>query len=160
MFIKTNYVGNLLTDEKKLITEFNEFTQIRDEYISILANASNHLKFYFQDKVNWVGFYLVNEQNNLDLGPFNGLPAVTKINYGSGVCGTCLKKQETIEIGDVCSFENHIACDIASRSEICIPVFKNKKMIALLDIDSPNLNQFSNYQELLQNYINNMEKYI
>lgn len=160
MFILKKYANEPKQDIKQLISEFNDFTDKNDTFISILANASNHLKVYLGDNVNWVGFYLVNEDNNLDLGPFNGLPAQTKISFGQGVCGTCLKQKQTIVIEDVCSHENHIVCDINSRSEICIPVFKNNKMVALLDIDSPNLNQFGPLKELLEEYIENLATYI
>ena len=65
------------------------------------------------------------------------------IPYGKGVVGTCAKTQETQRIEDVHQFPGHIACDCASNSEICIPIKKDDKLVAILDIDSFEFNNFS-----------------
>lgn len=77
------------------------------------------------------------------LGPFQGKVACTRIPYGKGVVGTCAKTQETQRIDDVHKFAGHIACDCASNSEICIPLKKDGKLVAILDIDSFEFNNFS-----------------
>lgn len=159
MFIQKPYSNNIEENQIQLIEQLHEFANENNDAISIYSNCANHLKQYFNEDVNWVGFYLVKD-NNLILGPFNGLPAVTNIDFGKGVCGTCLQNKKTIVIDDVCAHSNHIVCDINSRSEICIPIFnKEKEMIALLDMDSPKLAMFSKYQHLLQEYICEMEKF-
>lgn len=160
MFIPKKYSNDITENTNQLINELKEFTNINDTNISIYANCANHLKHFFNNKVNWIGFYLVIDKN-LHLGPFNGLPAVTFIKNKEGVCGTCLNQETTIVVDNVCNFENHITCDLNSKSEICVPVFNDdNQMIALLDIDSPNLNTFNEYQTLLEKYINNMQKYL
>lgn len=110
--------------------------------ISNYANMSAYIYNNFSD-LNWAGFYFVHN-NELILGPFQGNIACTKIPYGKGVCGTCFKEQKTIVVDNVLEFKGHIACDSNSRSEICIPVFKNNVMVALLDIDAPIYNRFDN----------------
>lgn len=56
--------------------------------VANLANAAALLRRYL-DRVNWVGFYLVDEERGgLVLGPFQGLPACVRIEMGKGVCGT------------------------------------------------------------------------
>ena len=35
------------------------------------------------------------------------------------------------------AFPGHIACDSASRAEIVVPVMKDGKVYAVLDVDSP-----------------------
>ena len=90
----------------------------------------------------WTGFYRV-IGDELVLGPFQGPIACMHIAYGRGVCGTAWKKEETIIVPDVEQFPGHIACSSVSRSEIVVPVFdKDKKVIAVLDIDSENLATF------------------
>ena len=89
----------------------------------------------------WTGFYRVcNEE--LVLGPFQGPIACTRIAYGKGVCGTAWKRQETIVVPDVEEFPGHIACSSESRSEIVVPVWRDDKVIAVLDIDSEKLGTF------------------
>lgn len=87
---------------------------------------------------------LCDEKNQeCTLGPFQGKVACTRIPYGKGVVGTCAKTQETQRIEDVHKFASHIACDCASNSEICIPLKKDGKLVAILDIDSFEFNNFS-----------------
>lgn len=89
----------------------------------------------------WTGFYRVQEEE-LVLGPFQGPMACTRIRKGRGVCGTCWAEEKTQVVPDVDKFPGHIACSSASRSEIVVPVFKEGKVIAVLDIDSAELATF------------------
>ncbi|MBB4824270.1 GAF domain-containing protein [Sporosarcina luteola] len=106
-----------------------------------LSNASALLNVFF-DRINWVGFYLL-EEGELVLGPFQGLPACIRIPLGKGVCGTAADRKETIVVEDVNAFPGHIACDAASQSEIVVPLLKDGELLGVLDIDSPELDRFS-----------------
>lgn len=108
--------------------------------IANLANASALLNEALTD-INWVGFYLV-EKGGLVLGPFQGKTACIEIPAGRGVCGTALTKNETQLVCDVHQFLGHIACDSASNSEIVIPLRKDGRVVAVLDIDSPTVGRF------------------
>ena len=115
---------------------------VMDSSVDIIANMANmaamlHETFGFW----WTGFYRV-IGNELILGPFQGPLACTRIAYGLGVCGTAWKERRTIVVPDVEVFPGHIACSSASRSEIVVPVFQNGEIIAVLDIDSAELNTF------------------
>ena len=112
--------------------------------ISNLANVSALLNKL--DDINWVGFYLV-KNDFLYLGPFQGDVACTIIKKGKGVCGTSLKKRETIIVDDVTKIKNHIACSSKTRSEIVVPILKNKKVVALIDVDSTSLSRFTNNEK-------------
>ena len=59
-----------------------------------------------------------------------------------GVCGTAYERDEVIVVEDVHQFPGHIACDAASNSEIVIPLHRDGKVVAVLDIDSPLTNRF------------------
>lgn len=127
--------------------------------ISILSNASALINMHM-DEINWVGFYLLNN-NELILGPFQGKPACTNIPLNKGVCGACATSEKTIIVDNVHEFKGHIACDSASNSEICIPIFKNNKFYGLLDIDSPIFNRFNdNDKQGLEKAVNIIEKAI
>ena len=88
---------------------------------------------------NWIfcGFYVNYSKKVLEIGPYQGkiLPC-TNIKYGVGVCGTSALKQQTIIVNNVHDYENYISCDSDTNSEIVIPVFNKKRLIAVLDIDS------------------------
>jgi GAF domain-containing protein len=109
--------------------------------IANLSNASALLN-QFLDRINWVGFYLMDTNQQLVLGPFQGLPACIRIPLGKGVCGTSALKKETVLVADVNQFPGHIACDAASQSEIVIPLMKDGQLLGVLDIDSPEKNRF------------------
>lgn len=111
--------------------------RIQDErdLIANLANASAVLHQYMAD-INWVGFYLYKEEQ-LVLGPFQGLAARVRIPVGNGVCGTAASQDAVQLVPDVHAFPGHIACDLRSRSEIVLPIHSKKGFAGVLDIDSP-----------------------
>jgi len=133
------------TDNK--VKFYNLLTQQAEGLLSaekdLIANAANlsSLLFHSLDTVNWVGFYLLKD-DELVLGPFQGQVACTRIPVGQGVCGTAFEKNKTLRIEDVHAFKGHIACDSASNSELVIPIRVNNKAIGVLDIDSPIYNRF------------------
>lgn len=110
-----------------------------EDIIARMANiaAMIHHTFGFW----WTGFYRV-VGDELVLGPFQGPMACSRIAYGRGVCGTAWAEQSTQLVPDVELFEGHIACSSLSRSEIVVPVRKDDKIIAVLDIDSERVATF------------------
>jgi GAF domain-containing protein len=109
--------------------------------IANLSNAAALLN-QFLDRINWVGFYLMDNHFELVLGPFQGLPACIRIPVGKGVCGTAAMNMKTIRVDDVHAFPGHISCDGASQSEIVIPLIKEGVLLGVLDIDSPEKERF------------------
>ena len=89
----------------------------------------------------WTGFYRVVD-GELLLGPFQGPVACIHIGYGKGVCGTAWKEMRTVVVPDVEKFPGHIACSSESRSEIVVPIIQDGIVVAVLDIDSRELNTF------------------
>ena len=90
----------------------------------------------------WTGFYRV-AGDELVLGPFQGPVACMHIPFGTGVCGTAWKRNETVVVPAVEQFPGHIACSSASRSEIVVPVHgPDGAVTAVLDIDSDRLGTF------------------
>ncbi|GMU95649.1 MAG: GAF domain-containing protein [Ignavibacterium album] len=123
-----------------LIKQLKSLLSKDERLITNLANLTAALKQTF-DKISWVGFYLYDGEV-LYLGPFQGKIACTTIKIGKGVCGTAAEKRETIIVPDVNKFPGHIFCDPDSKSEIVIPMFKNNKLIGVLDVDSDAFNSF------------------
>lgn len=91
-----------------------------------------------------MGRVLFKKENQLVLGPFQGPIACTRINFNKGVCGHCYTTKEVVIVPDVEAFPGHIACSSASKSEIVLPAFdKNGEVFLVLDVDSDQLNDFS-----------------
>ena len=127
------------------------------------ANAANlaALIFHSLPELNWAGFYFM-KGGELVLGPFQGKPACVRIAVGGGVCGTVARDRNTIVVPDVHAFPGHIACDLASNSEIVVPILDSRRslpssaligggndnlrrddtLVGVLDLDSPLKNRF------------------
>ncbi len=128
----------------------------------LIANLSNASAFInqFLPNINWVGFYLI-KNNALKLGPFQGLPACVDIEIGKGVCGTAVAEKQSQLVEDVNQFPGHIACDANSQSEIVIPIYYNKEIIGVLDIDAPVKSRFDQTDlEGLELLVKTLEKHI
>ncbi|RIU89698.1 GAF domain-containing protein [Oceanobacillus picturae] len=159
MFQSTAYSGQKEKDYQLLVKQVDALSEGEHDHTAILANASALLNQFLTD-VNWVGFYVWKE-DELVLGPFQGLPACIRIGYGKGVCGTAIKEKATQRIADVHAFPGHIACDGATNSEIVVPIILNETIYGVLDIDSPNSDRFDEVdQTYLEQFVHVLEKHL
>lgn len=134
---------NLLPQVKSLLEGEKDFTANMANMAAAIKETFNFL---------WVGFYLV-KGSELVLGPFQGPVACTRIKKGKGVCGTAWEQKKVLIVPDVNTFPGHIACSSRSLSEIVIPIIKNNEIIGVLDVDSEQLNDFS---EVDRHYLEQM----
>lgn len=133
-----------MTDKAEFYADLTRMAQAitadEPDLIANLANISALLNEHL-DNINWVGFYLLQDQT-LVLGPFQGKVACVRIAVGQGVCGNAVAANRTLRVADVHEFDGHIACDSASESEIVIPLRLGNDVIGVLDIDAPIKNRF------------------
>ena len=134
--------------EEKYALLYKQIAAVTESESDTIANMANiaamiHETFRFW----WTGFYRVVGEE-LVLGPFQGPLACSRIAYGRGVCGTAWKEACTQVVPDVEQFPGHIACSSASKSEIVVPLFKEGKVTAVLDIDSEHLATFDETDKL------------
>jgi L-methionine (R)-S-oxide reductase len=109
-----------------------------------IANAANTSSLLFQTmpELNWAGFYFLQNDRELVLGPFQGRPACVRIPVGKGVCGAAVAQAHSVLVEDVHAFPGHIACDTASRSELVVPLLNKGTILGVLDLDSPLMARF------------------
>ena len=124
---------------ESLLPQIKALLEGEPDLIANLANITGALKEQFNWL--WIGFYLVKD-DELVLGPFQGPVACTRIKKGKGVCGASWEKAETLIVPDVEKFPGHIACSSLSKSEIVVPIIRNNEVIAVLDADSIELNNY------------------
>ncbi|MGG0719804.1 GAF domain-containing protein [Robertmurraya massiliosenegalensis] len=159
MFKVQSYDGNRQDQYNLLNKQLVALLEGEPNQMANLSNAAALLN-QFLDRINWVGFYLTDE-NELVLGPFQGLPACVRISFGKGVCGTSASQMKTLRVEDVHEFPGHIACDAASQSEIVVPLIKDGKVIGVLDIDSPEKNRFDEVdQENLEAFVEELVRFL
>ena len=108
-----------------------------------IANMANAAALIWESVpgLNWAGFYR-NVGGELVLGPFQGRVACIRIPFGKGVCGAAAASLLVQRVDDVNAFPGHIACDAASVSELVIPIVRDGHLLAVLDLDSPELARF------------------
>ncbi|WP_409251650.1 GAF domain-containing protein [Bacillus sp. SCS-153A] len=159
MFQTSMYQGTREENYDLVIKQLHALLEGESNRIANLSNASALLN-QFLDRINWVGFYLM-EDGELVLGPFQGLPACVRIAVGRGVCGAAVKDKKTYLVDDVHAFPGHIACDAASQSEIVVPMIKDGEVIGVLDIDSPEKSRFDETDKAkLEELVGALIKYI
>lgn len=107
----------------------------RDEkLLKICKMLRKEISYY-----DWVGFYLVDfrKDRELVLGPFSGEPTEhVRIPFGKGICGQAAEREMTFVVQDVTKETNYLSCSPKVKSEVVIPIFKDRKIIGELDIDS------------------------
>lgn len=124
------------------VSQARALTDGIDNHVGAMANVTALLKEAFGHYF-WVGFYIV-KGDTLELGPFQGPVACYSIKKGKGVCGKAWEDDSTIIVPDVDKFPGHIACSSKSRSEIVVPVHRDGKVVAVIDVDSAETDAFDN----------------
>ena len=130
---------------RDLLSAVDGLTTGEPDPIANMANVAALIWETLPD-LNWAGFYRAVD-GELVLGPFQGRPACIRIPFGTGVCGAAAETLQVQRIEDVHAFPGHIACDAASSSELVVPIVRDGKLIAVLDLDSPTPSRFNDEDE-------------
>jgi GAF domain-containing protein len=141
--IDTSSKADLYRD---LLAALDALTVSEPDPVANMANAAA-LIWEYLPALNWAGFYRLID-GELVLGPFQGKVACIRIALGKGVCGTAASTLKTQLVADVHAFPGHIACDAASASELVVPMLKDGRLIAVLDLDSPKPGRFDEQDAL------------
>jgi L-methionine (R)-S-oxide reductase len=136
---------SFMTDYRLLLEQLETFCRAEPFYVPLFANASA-LLWQALPEINWAGFYIL-RGDALVLGPFQGKPACIRIGPGRGVCGAAVRDGRVLRVADVHAFPGHIACDSASNAEIVLPLRCQGAPRAVLDLDSPVRDRFTEADE-------------
>lgn len=140
---------------KELVLQASGIITTKENILSNMANLCALVHRAFNH--HWTGFYLCNDQEKyLYLGPFQGPVACTRIDFDKGVCGNAWKQEETVIVDNVHEYPGHIACSAQSNSEIVIPLIIDRKVFAVLDIDSTEFNMFDETDRLYLERLTNL----
>jgi len=90
---------------------------------------------------SWTGFYLLAENGELHVGPYQG-PVACQVLRDKGVCLHAVRTRQPVVVPDVHAFAGHVACDPRSQSEIVVPLIKEGDVRGVLDIDAHKPGQF------------------
>lgn len=126
----------------RLINELGKFNALSkiDLQEAIVQWLDKEVSYY-----NWTGFYFMNNaKQQLEIGPYVGAYTDhTVIPYGRGICGQVAVSGKTFEVPDVHAQDNYLACSLATKSEIVVPIYKGEDLVGQIDIDSHQLDPFT-----------------
>ncbi len=126
----------------------------KEKLYKICKLLKNNVEHY-----DWVGFYIVNGEKELILGPFVGEDTEhKKIKFGQGICGQAAEREQTFIVKDITKETNYLSCSPKVLSEIVVPIFKNKKVIGEIDIDSHKINPFTLKDQKFLEYVADVVK--
>jgi GAF domain-containing protein len=128
----------------KITALVKESTATEDTLLNLCTLLKSEVSYY-----DWVGFYFKNgDKKELKLGPYAGAPTDhTIIPFGKGICGQVAVSHQNFVVPDVKAQDNYIACSIAVKSEIVVPIFVDGENVGQIDIDSNTLNPFTKNDE-------------
>ena len=139
---KKNRYLNALNTADKILHDY------KIDEIGKMSFISSILMNEFQEWI-FCGFYRTVKKELLQIGPYQGkIVPCGHIAFNRGVCGASATKRKTIIVNDVSTFPGYISCDSETISEIVIPVIKNDKLLAVLDIDGDTKSQFDSTDQL------------
>ncbi|HOZ29959.1 MAG TPA: GAF domain-containing protein [Bacteroidales bacterium] len=120
---------------QRIITQLKELFQKVENPLSRMATICAVLH-HKNEHFFWTGFYLISENDELEVVCYQGPLACMRLKKDTGVCWAAISRQKSIVVDNVNDFPGHIACNPLSRSEIVIPVFQYGKIKGVLDVDS------------------------
>ena len=129
------------------MTNYDELTRMMDALIETEGSAKSKwmnvpaIMMETIPDLSWVGFYLA-RNGRLELDAFQGRPACMTIAFDAGICGAAFSQKKTLIVPDVHAFPGHIACDDRTMSEMVIPLWRDGRVIGVLDLDSIKLDRF------------------
>jgi GAF domain-containing protein len=109
-----------------------------EDLMSVMVGRLKERMLYF----DWVGFYMIEkggigEDPVLVLGPYVGaITPHTRIPLNQGICGAAASSGHTVIVDDVNADPRYLACSIATKSEIVVPIFVKGEVVGELDVDS------------------------
>ena len=109
-----------------------------EDLMSVMVGRLKERMLYF----DWVGFYMIEkggigEDPVLVLGPYVGaITPHTRIPLNQGICGAAASSGHTVIVDDVNADPRYLACSLATKSEIVVPIFVKGEVVGELDVDS------------------------
>src|SRR5271155_4283152 len=132
-------------EQRQLLAEFKEMAGRANSAPALMKEIVErlHLKM---PRYNWCGFYLVDptDPNFLIVGPFSGsFTPHGRITLSKGLCGAAAMEGKSVVVQDVSKDVRYLAGSNMVKSEMVVPIFAKKKLVAELDIESYFLETFT-----------------
>jgi|SRR5450432_573153 L-methionine (R)-S-oxide reductase len=123
---------------EELLREFQTYALAAPTTQSLMERIARRLHEKMT-RYNWAGFYLVDPADPayLVVGPFAGsFTPNARIPLSTGLCGAAATSGRVVIVHDVSKDPRYLAGSSLVKSEIVVPIYVNKKLVAELDIES------------------------
>jgi L-methionine (R)-S-oxide reductase len=130
--------------QSKLLEEFAAYAKTARSVEDLMKHVADELHEKMT-RYNWVGFYVVDptDSNYLVVGPFAGsFTPNARIPLGKGLCGAAAASGKVVVVDDVTKDPRYLPGSSMVKSEVVVPIFANKKVVAELDAESYFANTF------------------
>jgi L-methionine (R)-S-oxide reductase len=130
--------------QSKLLEEFAAFAKTAPTAEALMKHVADELHEKMT-RYNWVGFYVIDpaDPNYLVVGPFAGsFTPNSRIPLGKGLCGAAAASGKVVVVDDVTKDTRYLPGSSMVKSEVVVPIFANKKVVAELDAESYFANTF------------------
>lgn len=111
-----------------------------------------------------VGINLVNEGSGTLKGAtyYAGRPRPITHSLDAGITGRVARTGEAALVGDIQQDPDYIREQDDTRSELCVPLLLGQRVIGVINVESPQLNTFTNYdlhqmETIAQHVVNRIE---
>jgi L-methionine (R)-S-oxide reductase len=124
--------------QSKLIQEFTAYAKSAPSVENLMKHIADELHEKMT-RYNWVGFYVLDptDSNYLIVGPFAGsFTPNARIPLGKGLCGAAAATGKVVVVDDVTKDPRYLPGSSMVKSEVVVPIFANKKVVAELDAES------------------------
>jgi GAF domain-containing protein len=123
---------------KELLQELQRYAAAAPTAKAVMEQIAKRLHENMA-RYNWVGFYLVDpaDAGYLIVGPYAGsFTPNARIPLSRGLCGAAASSGQVVVVQDVSKDPRYLAGSSLVKSEIVVPIYVKKKLVAELDIES------------------------
>jgi len=134
----------MTSTQSQLLQEFADYAKSAPSTEDLMKHVADELHEKMT-RYNWVGFYLIDpaDPNYLVVGPFAGsFTPNARIPLGKGLCGAAAATGKVVIVDDVTKDPRYLPGSSMVKSEVVVPIFANKKVVAELDAESYFANTF------------------
>lgn len=124
--------------QRQLLQELQSYAVTAPTALALMEQIAKKLHEKMT-RYNWVGFYLVDaaDPGYLVVGPFSGsFTPNARIPLDTGLCGAAASSKQVVVVQDVTADPRYLAGSSMVKSEIVVPIFVNRKLLAELDVES------------------------
>lgn len=138
-----------MSKHQELLEEFRQFARTAANTAVFMKHISQQLHDHLT-RYNWVGFYLVDQDDPgvLVVGPYVGsFTPIERIPINKGLCGAAATMRQTVLVNDVATDPRYLSGFEMVKANMVVPIFARNELVAELDIESYFTNTFTRSEQ-------------